>query len=372
MQENAIITSVEIYKLYIQLTQPFIISLGPIYNAQNIIVIIRTSSGCSGYGECSPYATINGETIDTCFTVAQYIATALRGNNALDIEACHSIMEKTIYANTSIKSAFDMALYDIASQNAGLPLYRFLGGKKNKTLVTDMTVSIDEPQKMKSDAIKFKEQGFPAIKVKLGENKKKDVERIKAIREGIGNALPLRIDANQGWATPEAAIEVLKALAKYKIEHCEEPIPRWRFMELSKVSAASPIPIMADETCGDNHDAQRLVDLKACPMFNIKLGKSSGLFKALKIVEIGAKANIIMQIGGFMESRIGMTASAHLALTNDAIHHCDFDTPLMFTEDPVKGGIVYKEKGIIEVPETPGLGAVVNERFLKKAQKIIV
>ncbi len=372
MQENSTITSVEIYKLYIPLTQPFIISLGPIYNAQNIIVIIRTSSGCSGYGECSPYATINGETIDTCFLVAQYLAKVLKGKNALDIKAAHEIMDKTIYANSSIKSAFDMALYDIASQSAGVPLYLFLGGKKNKELVTDMTVSIDEPQKMQSDAIKFKEQGFTSIKVKLGENKQQDVDRIKAIREGIGNDLPLRIDANQGWQTAEAAIEVLKALAKYKIEHCEEPIPRWRFMELSKVSAASPIPIMADETCGDDHDAQRLVDLKACPMFNLKLGKSSGLFKALKIVEIGAKANIILQIGGFMESRLGMTASAHLALTDDAIHHCDFDTPLMFTEDPVKGGIIYKEKGVIEVPDTPGLGASVDEAFLKKAQKIIV
>ena len=372
MQENTLITSIEIYKLYSPLTQPFIISLGPIYNAQNIIVVIRSSSGCSGYGECSPYATINGETIDTCFTVAQYLANVLKGKNALDIQAAHEIMDKTIYANTSIKSAFDMALYDIASQTAGLPLYRFLGGNKNKELVTDMTVSIDEPKKMQSDAVKFKEQGFTAIKVKLGENKQIDVTRIKMIREGIGDALPLRIDANQGWSTTNGAIEILKALSKYKIEHCEEPIPRWRFMELSKVSAASPIPIMADETCGDHHDAQRLVDLKACPMFNIKLGKSSGLFKALKIVEIGAKVNIIMQIGGFMESRIGMTASAHLALTNDAIHHCDFDTPLMFTEDPVKGGIVYKEKGIIEVPETPGLGAVVSETFLKKAQKIII
>jgi L-alanine-DL-glutamate epimerase-like enolase superfamily enzyme len=366
------IRSIEIYKLFIALKEPFIISLGPQNDVQNIIVIIRTEDGCTGYGECSPYMSINGESIDTCFIVGQYFAKVLKGKNALDIAGCVEAMDKTIYGNASIKSAFDIALHDIAAQHSGLPLYKFLGGEKNKVLETDYTVSIGDPQKMQSDAIKIKEQGFPAVKVKLGESKEKDVERIKAIREGIGNEHPLRIDANQGWQTSDNAINVLKALAEYNIEYCEEPILRSRFMELRKVSEASPIPIMADESCGDEMDAERLIQLNACRMFNIKLGKSSGIYKGLKIARLGAKANMSMQVGGFMESRLGMTASAHLALANSHIHHCDFDTPLMFTEDPVIGGINYLNKGIVDVPDTPGLGAVIDESFLKKAEKFVM
>ena len=225
---------------------------------------------------------------------------------------------------------------------------------------------------MKSDAIKIKEQGFPAVKVKLGESKEKDVERIKTIREGIGDEHPLRIDANQGWKTADNAIEVLKALARYNIEYCEEPILRYRFMELSKVSGASPIPIMADESCSDEYDAERLIQLNACKMFNIKLGKSSGFYKGLKVAKLGAAAGMHMQVGGFMESRLGMTASAHLALANEYIHHCDFDTPLMFTEDPVIGGIRYLDKGVVDVPEVPGLGAVIDEAYLNKAEKFVI
>jgi L-alanine-DL-glutamate epimerase-like enolase superfamily enzyme len=182
---------------------------------------------------------------------------------------------------------------------------------------------------------------------------------------------PLRIDANQGWQTAANAIEVLKALAPYNIEYCEEPILRYRFMELNKVSEASPIPIMADESCSDEHDAERLIQLNACKMFNIKLGKSSGFYKGLQIAKLGAKASFTMQVGGFMESRLGMTASAHLALANDHIHHCDFDTPLMFTEDPVIGGIKYLDNGIIDVPDTPGLGAAIDESYLSKAEKFL-
>ena len=366
------IRTTEIYKLYIPLKEPFVISLGPINEVQNIVVIIRTDDGCAGYGECSPYMSINGESIDTCFIVAQYFAKVLKGKDALDIAGCMQLMDKTIYANTSIKSAFDIALHDIAGQHAGVPIYKLLGGEKNKVLETDMTVSIGEPSKMQADAIQFKAKGFPAIKVKLGETKEKDVERIRAIREGIGNQHPLRIDANQGWQTADYAIEVLKALGEFNIEHCEEPILRYHFMDLHKVSAASPIPIMADESCGDEYDAERLIKLDACKMFNIKLGKSSGFYKAKKIAAFGAEANYEMQVGGFMESRLGMTAAAHFALSNDHIHHCYFDTPLMFTEDPVIGGIKYLDKGVIGVPEVPGLGAAIDERYLEKAEKIVI
>lgn len=372
MQQEATIQSIEIYKLFIALKEPFVISLGPQNDVQNIIVIIRTKDGCAGYGECSPYMSINGESVDTCFIVGQYFAKVLKGMSALNIAACMEAMDKIIYGNTSIKSAFDIALHDIAAQHAGVPVYQFLGGEKNKILETDYTVSIGDTQKMKQDAIKIKQNNFPAVKVKLGESKEKDVERIRAIREGIGSEHPLRIDANQGWKTADNAIEVLKALSPFNIEYCEEPILRYRFMELHKVSVESSIPIMADESCGDEHDAERLIHLNACKMFNIKLGKSSGFFKGLKIAKLGAAAGMRMQVGGFMESRLGMTASAHLALANNEIHHCDFDTPLMFTEDPVIGGIQYLDGGVIDVADTPGLGAVIDDRYLKKAEKVII
>jgi len=369
---GATIQSVEIYKLFMPLKEPFVISLGPINNVQNIVVIIRTADGCAGYGECSPYMTINGESIDTCFVVGQYFAKVLKGAIALEIESCHAAMDGVIWGNSSIKSAFDIALHDIAAQHADVPLYRFLGGENNKVLQTDMTVSIGDPQKMKEDAIRFQQQGFPAIKVKLGQTVEKDVARIAAIREGIGMQHPLRIDANQGWNTPENALAVLTALAPYNIEHCEEPISRHRFMDLQKLSAASPIPIMADESCGDEWDAERLIALKACDSFNIKLGKSSGLFKGLKIAALGEAAGMHLQVGGFMESRLGMTAGAHLALASSAIHYCDFDTPLMYTEDPVIGGIVYAENGVVLVADTPGLGAVIDDAYLSDAEKAII
>ncbi len=371
MSNTVTIQSVELYKLYIPLIEPFITSLGTDEAAENVVVKIFTNEGIIGFGECSPYMPINGESQASCFITGQYFAKALKGKNALDIEGCIALMDSIIYANTSIKSAFDMALYDIASQHAGVPLYKFLGGDNTKTIITDYTVSIGEPEKMAADAVKIKNQGYPAIKIKLGKNGKKDVERIRAIRKAVGNEIPLRIDANQGWKVNEA-IETLNALHEFDIQHCEEPIARWKFMKLKKVKKNSPIPIMADECCGDDHDAERLIELDACDYFNIKLGKSGGIFKGLKMVRMAEAANIHLQVGAMIESRLAMTAFAHFSLCSPLIEHFDFDTALMFREDPVTGGIQYKANGVVEVPEVAGLGATIDESWLSKMEKVIV
>lgn len=371
MQDQLTIQQVELYKISIPLIEPFITSLGRDDYAENVLVKIITSKGITGFGECSPYMPINGESQDTCFIVGQYFAKLLKGKNALPIEDCLGAMDKLIYGNNSIKSAFDMALYDIASQHAGMPLYKFLGGDINKPIVTDYTVSIGDPQKMAADAVKIKEQGYPAIKIKLGNNGEIDVLRIKAIREAVGNEIPLRIDANQGWHVEEA-IETLQALGKYNIQHCEEPIARWNFMHLPHVRKASPIPIMADECCGDDHDAERLIYIGACDYFNIKLCKSGGIFKALKMVKLAETNNIHLQVGAMLESRLAMTAFAHFSLCSPMIVHFDFDTALMFSEDPVTGGIVYEKNGVVKVPQEIGLGASIEEKWLNKMDKIVI
>lgn len=366
-----LITQVELYRLSIALKEPFITSLGRDDNAENVLVKIITDKGIIGFGECSPYMAINGESQDTCFMVGQYFAKLFKGKDALAIEDRIRDMDQLIYGNSSIKSAFDIALYDIASQHAGIPLYKFLGGKNDKTIVTDYTVSIGEPDKMAADAVKIKNEGYPAIKVKVGRDGKKDVERMKAIRAAVGKDIPLRIDANQGWSVAEA-IETLNALAPLDIQHCEEPIARWDFMNLPQVRKASPIPIMADECCGDEHDAERLLNLDACDYMNIKLGKAGGIFKALKIVELAKKKDLHLQVGAFMESRVAMTAFAHFSLCSPLIVHFDFDTALMFSEDPVSGGILYKANGVVEVPEKPGLGATIEENWLKKFKSVVI
>jgi len=363
------ITRISLYKLAIPLKEPFITSLGVDTDALNVLVKIETDAEITGFGECSPYMPINGESQDTCYAVGQYFARVLIGKNPVEINDAIQLMDNIIYLNNSIKSAFDIALHDIAAQEAGVPLWKFLGGEANKEIVTDYTVSIGEPSKMAADAKWILAQGFPAIKVKLGQQGSKDIERIRAIRTAVGPAIPIRIDANQGWSVEEA-ITTLKALSSFDIQHCEEPISRQLYTELPHIKKESPIPIMADESCGDPYDAERLIAINACDYFNIKIGKAGGLQKAKKIVALADSAKIKMQVGAMIESRLAMTAFAHFSCCSPNIIHFDFDTALMFKEDPVEGGICYGKNGQIHLPSQPGLGARISEQWLTKMESI--
>ncbi|ABG59403.1 dipeptide epimerase [Cytophaga hutchinsonii] len=366
-----IITQVELYKSPVKLKEPFKISLGILTHANNVIVRIHTASGHIGYGECSPFMTIHGESMDTAFIVGQYLAKGLIGTSCLDIVSNSLLMDAIIYGNSCIKSAFNIALYDLAAQHAGLPLYAFLGGKKDKIIQTDYTVSIDEPHKMAADAVQIKKNGFEIIKVKVGGSKELDVERIRMIREAAGDSITLRIDANQGWSV-ETAIETLTLLEPYNIQHCEEPVSRNLYTALPKIRQACRIPIMADESCCNSFDAERLIQIQACDSFNLKLSKSAGITNALNIIRLAEQAHMPVQVGGFLESRLGFTAAAHVALVSKTICYYDFDTPLMFEADPVRGGIVYQQRGIIEVPETAGLGAGYQKDYLSGLEKICI
>ena len=361
------ISSIEIFKLNIPLKIPFRIAFETVTHAQNIILKVHTNTGLCGWGESSPFKSIIGENQASQFEIAQALAQALLQKKPLEIENRLQDLDLVITANPCIKSAFDMALYDLAAQSAKLPLYAFLGGANDRTIRTDMTIGIDHPEAMAALAETYLKEGFPAIKVKVGTNKQEDVARVRAIREAVGNTIPLRLDANQGWTKAEA-LQTLQALAAFDIEHCEAPVAKWNYQALQEISRKSPIPIMADESLFGPSDAARLAASGACGYFNIKLAKSGGIRNALKITAIAEAFGIQSQVGCFSETRLGITALAHLALASKNIIHFDMDSPLMQSEDPVEGGIRYLEQGKIEVPDTPGIGASIAPKYLAEME----
>jgi L-alanine-DL-glutamate epimerase-like enolase superfamily enzyme len=368
---NPTITSIEIIKLNIPYKEPFVISLGVIREATNVVVRIHTSTGLTGTGECAPFVYIVGETQETVFELAKKVGKLMVGKDPFAINERLYEIDRAIKGNPTMKSAFDMALYDLLALRADMPVYQLLGGSNNREIRTDMTISIGNPEKVARDAVAFKNEGFPAIKVKLGTTTREDVDRIRAIREAVGPDYPIRIDANQGWDMT-TAIKTLKALGPFGIEHCEEPIPHWNNRELLKVRENSPIPIMADESVFDHHDAFRLASMGACDYFNIKFSKSGGINNALKIVSVAESAGIRCQVGCMSESRFALTALMHLVLARETIVHYDMDSSLMLDADPVTGGIEYVGSGKWILKESPGIGAGFNETFLENMEKVSI
>lgn len=363
------ITEIEIYRFSIPM-EPFAIATGTMDFAQNTLIKIHTESGIFGWGECSAFPMIVGETQETCLVLARDFAKIWKGKDALDIPSRLAELDLYIAGNTTIKSAFDMALYDIASKNAGVPLYKYLGGSKRE-IETDITIGISSPEKMAEKAMEFVKQGASILKIKLGKNPEEDVQRIAVIRQTVGPHVQLRIDANQGWTYEESEF-ALNALDAYDIQFCEQPMRSYNDDLLPQLRMNSPVAIMADESCYNHRDADRLLENEACSYLNIKFSKSGGFQEALKIHEVSQKYSIPCMIGGMLETRLALAAKVHFAYAAENVHFFDLDTCMVgHLEDPILGGVQYDGFKVF-VDDSIGIGADVDENFLKTCEKWVI
>lgn len=363
------ITETHIYRFSIPM-EPFTIATGTMDYAQNVFIRIYTDTGIYGVGECSAFPMIVGETQDTCLALAKDFARIWKGKNPLEIEQRMAELDFYIARNSTIKSAFDMALYDIAAKNANLPLYAFLGGK-NRLIETDITIGISNKKSMAKKAVSFVKNGATKLKVKLGKDAAEDIERIKMIREAVGAKPKIRIDANQGYSYSDAVF-ALQNMEPYDLEFCEQPMRSWDDEKLHLLRKETSVKIMADESVYDWHDAERIIKTNACDYINIKLAKSGGIFGAIHIIEIAKENNIPCMLGGMLESRIALTANVHLALAYDQIIFHDLDTCLLgHLTDPCVGGVEY-DKYMLKMGTETGLSADADEVFLNKCEQATI
>ena len=369
MIQTVKITKVDIYRFSIPMV-PFTISTGTMDHAQNVFIRVHTNAGFYGVGECSAFPMIVGETQDTCLIMAKEFSRLWIGKDALDIEGRLQQLHSFTAGNTTIKGAFDMALYDIAAKHAGLPLYQFLGGTK-RVVESDITIGIAAPGVMAQKALEFKASGAQILKVKLGKNAVEDIERVKQIREAIGDDLKIRIDANQGWSFDDAVF-ALQAMGKYDIEFCEQPMRTWDDDRLPELMKLSPVKIMADESVYNHHDARKQINSGSCHYINIKLAKSGGIFEAKQIHDLAAAKGIPCMMGGMLESRIALSAKLHFVYTSPNIKFYDMDTCMLgHLADPCIGGVTY-DGYKLDIADAPGIGADADETFLAKCEKLTV
>jgi L-Ala-D/L-Glu epimerase len=338
--------------------RPFVISLGTLYEAPNVLVKITTQEGLIGYGEGSPFAMIASETQASSIAIGNDFAKILIGKDAVDILGCMQLLHQYVPHCYTTKSAFDMALHDIAAQQAQQPLYQFLGGTL-KEIITDETIVIGTPEAMAERAKEMLAKGINFIKIKLGKGTiQNDIDRVLAIRAVLPQPILLRLDANQAWTVSDS-ITLLEAVADCNVQYCEQPVKYYDYAGLKTVKDNSPIKIMADESCFIARDAERLINEAACDYINIKFAKCGGILEATKIAAVAAKANMPCMLGGMIESKLALTANAHFAMAHPIIQFFDLDFCMPHTEDPVKDGVIFKDNYTILLPKAFGIGASV-------------
>ncbi|MEO8757516.1 MAG: dipeptide epimerase [Devosia sp.] len=341
---------------------PFKVAIGLTTISHSLFVRVNTDAGIVGVGEGNIFTPVVGETADSVWAAAPQMAQALLGTDPLDIEGRARQMRRQMPGNTTLRSAFEIALWDCLGKAAGLPLFAVLGGKR-RAIVTDNTVGIEAPAVMAERAVGFKARGFQVVKVKLGTDLPTDLERIRAVRAAVGPSFPIRIDANQGWSRPVARA-ALRALAEFCPELVEQPVVASDIDGLVELRRSSSIPIMADESVFDEHDALRLVAAGACDYLNIKLAKAAGISSALRINAVAEAANVPCMLGCMTDAGIAISAAVHLASARDNIVFADLDGADMLAVDPVEGGFAYGAGGELLPGTAAGIGVELDPAYL--------
>ena len=303
---------------HIPLKTPFITALRRVETIEFVRVHVVCEDGSVAIGEAPATFAITGEDIPIILNSIAEVREELIGLDA------RSALEKlhTFCIGSSAKAALDMAFMSLLGcfhiQNA-------------KPIKTDITISLNDKEKMLHDAKVAFSDGMDILKVKLGSDINHAIKVTKLLSKELPEA-KLLIDANQAWSIEESSLYV-KEVEELKIELVEQPVKAEDLAGLKEITNATTLPILADEATFTLEDVKKVVDSKSADMINIKLMKCGGVSKAVEILEYAREHKVTCMLGSMLEGPYSINAALYLAFNyRDVIKYVDLDSPLLYKE----------------------------------------
>jgi L-alanine-DL-glutamate epimerase-like enolase superfamily enzyme len=348
------------------------------------VLRLELESGVVGWGEAQVIGTWGGdhgarygETPKmTATAIKEILLPAIAGSNVTEIEQLHARMNRALRGYPYAKAAIDVAVHDAIGKIYGVPVYQLLGGKVRDGTALAHSIGIMDAAAAAHEAAEVIAEGITTIKVKIGVEAERDIKVVAAVRQAIGNAGKIRVDANQGYRTWREAVRVIAAMEEYDLVYVEQPVEGLRAM--AEVSARINVPVMADESAWTAEDVLEIVRLNAAQMLSVYYTKPGGLAHAKRLLAVAGAASLPCDINGSAEMGIGVAADLHLAVSSPEIV-LPGTIPVTSTAEKVVtkvAGHKYLddliktpfrfEKGLLYVPDEPGLGIEVDEAKIAK------
>ena len=351
------ISRIEVVPTQLRLHEPFqsAAHLEPITKIEVIFIraeLVRDFGDAFG---CAVLDPANKYTLQQVKRVCQDCADLLRDLNPLNTQYALTELSRLTDNFPAVQCAFDMLLYDLLGLWAKLPLYRLLGGYRDR-IQTSITLGLDDVPATVEMAQKRAHDGFRIIKLKGGLDPEQDVRRVRAVKRALPK-LTIRLDADQGYNI-ETALDVARAL-EGKLEFLEQPTPADDLSALHNVANNSPIPILADESLRGPASALEIVNKRAADGISTKLASCGGLDCARQIDTIARAGHLSTMVGCMNEPALSISAGLALALSSPNVRYGDLDGHFDLENDPTIPGFQF-ENGWLIASESPGLGCRVE------------
>ncbi len=345
-------------------------SLGHHTVSEYLLVRVLTDEGIEGSGEATVMPRWSGETVyGARGLVDHFLTPAVVGCDPHDIAEVDRRMDHVCNHNWFAKSAIEMACWDIQGKAAGVPVYELLGGaKRSRAIRCRFSVGAYDDTRLRRVVAERVAAGFTTIKVKVGGSSDDDLQRVRAAREVMGDALDLVIDANCGWDV-ETAIRKVHALADCRLSLVEQPTLDGDYAGLARVRHETGVPIMADDICFNLVHAEELIRNDCCDVISVYPGKNGGLRKSREIVEYAAARGVPCSIGSNLELDVATAAMGHLVLACENMQVEKFPGDMLgpvYHEFSVVKNPLRIEGPMVHMPGGPGLGVDVDWDLVAK------
>ena len=334
-----------------------------------VVVKVTTEDGLVGWGE-SHHGRAHS-------SVAHFVNQALQpmvlGMDAFDVVGVwqriysRQLASHGIGAGCAIAmSGIDMALWDIRAKAVGWPLYRLLGGssKAIPAYAGGVALGWQEPEALVAEAAAHVQQGYKAVKLRLGDSVTRDVARVRAVRQAFGDDLVILTDVNAAYSLDDArrAIPALDALG---VGWLEEPFPAHDYRSYELARAFGHIAFAAGENHYTRYEFNRLIDNRVVSILQPDLSKTGGITETLRIAAMGSAHKLPVHPHSSMTG-LNMAATLHVlaALDQGGYFEADVSRGNLFRDELVSTPFTIGADGCVRPPEGPGIGVVVNEDFV--------
>ena len=352
-----LIRAIEWQTIGIPFKLPFHTSSSVVDFRYSLIVWLETDDGLVGIGE-APAALIRGH------SSLRFIATALETIAPALLNRPLASSPLSAVPPPPLAFALETAAFDCLAQSKGQSLAEFLGGSPRPVEVNAVIGEAD-PSETEFLAIRATEQGFRTIKLKVGGRPLElDEDALSRVRKNVGRSVKLRLDANQAWPEPQAAL-AMQRLAKFSPEFIEEPLASPDPTTLARLRHTSPIPIAADESVENLNSAHALSDSAAVDILVIKLARVGGISVARSIIDHARSRGLGIVFTSSLETGVGLAAATHLAAALDITAACGLATGPLLTNDLLQAHFV-PTQGFLPTPDSPGLGISLDHDAIQR------
>lgn len=332
-----------------------------------LVVRVHTDEGLEGIGDVEPtsgYSAVgrdeSAEAIEHIFAPAILRADPRRARDAA------RRMEEVLSGHFEAKAALDMALADIHAKALGVPLHELLGGAIREEILFNAWIGAVPAETAAAEAKTFCARGWTSCKVKASGDIKEDSDRVFAVREAVGEAMEIRIDANESFGTVDKAVAFAREVRQAEPVLFEQPVHRENLSGMAEIRREIEIPLMADE-CLYGHDS--LIDIirsEAADIVKVKIMKQGGLIPTREMVSTAEAAGMKLVIGHGFGLSVYTLAEIHVAATSSAFLPAIESVGPEKMKDDIVNHPLDLHDGRVIVPQVPGIGVKIDEEKLER------